>query len=202
MAHRRLVEHRFAEGSLSLSLLAAEEPEPILTPDTDPDRIPFWSVLWSSGAALARRLGELEDWRGAPVLELGCGAGLVGLAAAALGARVVQTDLFAEAVALARLNAGRNGLHSVHHVAADWRHWPFRAAWPVVLASDVAYERACHRPLLDTLRQSLSLGGTAYLVDPGRPMSLDFFALAEREAWRVEMGPLDDGGFLFSLRFR
>lgn len=194
----RLVEHQFIHGPISLAILAAENSEPVLSPDTDPDRIPYWSVLWSSAPELARRLSGLREWQDVPVLELGCGAGLVGLAAAALGARVTQTDLFPAAAALARRNARRNGLCSVRHVAADWRSWPLRVRWPVVLASDVAYERACHRPLLDTLRQCLSPDGTAYFADPGRPMSLDLFALVEQEGWEVDMTPMESG-FLISL---
>lgn len=55
---------------------------------------------------------------GTRFLEVGCGAGLVSLAAAKAGAEVVCTDLNPHAVALARHNARENGL-TVEAVEAD-----------------------------------------------------------------------------------
>lgn len=53
-------------------------------------------TIWESGEVLARLLTTAATWRqrlrGAKVLELGCGTGLVGLAAAAMGAEVTLTD--------------------------------------------------------------------------------------------------------------
>jgi len=195
-----LQPHAFTHGPVSLDVLAAPDLDALVGEGTDPERIPYWSVLWESAYTLARRLVEQDGWEGTPVLELGCGAGLTGLALAARGARVTQTDLFPEAVSLARQNAARNGL-KVRHAAADWHAWPLAGAWPVVLGSDLTYERVSHRPLLDVLRLALAPGGTAYVADPGRPMSLDFFALAEAEGWGVEMEPAPDAPvWLYTLR--
>ena len=43
--------------------------------------MPYWAELWSSSLALARVMA-VRPLRGVPVLELGCGLGLVALAAA------------------------------------------------------------------------------------------------------------------------
>lgn len=61
---------------------------------------------------LARAVAaELSDRPpGQRMLEVGCGAGLVALVAAAAGADVTATDLNPHAVALARHNAQQNGL--------------------------------------------------------------------------------------------
>lgn len=176
----------FRHGAVALELAAAPDLDALLTDDTDPERIPYWAVVWPSAPLLARRLLDGADWRGAEVLELGCGAGLVGLSLAAGGARVLQTDLFAEAAGLARNNARRNGLEQVRHAVADWGAWPFRGRWPVVLGSDLLYERRSHPLLLEVLARSLAPGGTAYLADPGRPMSACFPDLARAEGWNVE----------------
>ena len=58
---------------------------------------------------------------GQRLLDLGCGAGLVGIAAAkTLGAdNVWLTDVDLEAVACARENAARNGVPGVHIVCGD-----------------------------------------------------------------------------------
>ena len=54
------------------------------------------------------------------VLDLGCGTGVYGLAAAALGAaRVVLTDVDGRAIRCARDNARRNGLSNVQCLAGD-----------------------------------------------------------------------------------
>jgi predicted nicotinamide N-methyase len=170
----------------------------------DPERLPYWSVLWPSATALAVRLSTARDWREVKVLELGCGPGATGLALAALGAQVTQTDLFPEAVALARENARGNGITACRHAAADWRAWPVRSRWPIIIGSDLTYERASHPALLSVLEQALAPDGVAYLADPGRPMSLDFFARAESQGWRVEMEDLGKHGsqnvYLYALR--
>ena len=183
----RLVETAFNFHPLRLAVLAAPDLDSLLTPDTDVERLPYWAVVWDSAPALARWMAERGSWTSVEVLELGCGAGLAGLAAAALGAAVMQTDRFPEAAALARRNAARNGLSHVRHAAADWRAWPFTRTWPVVTGSDLTYDRALHVPLLRVLDASLSPGGSAYLADPDRAMTLDFLARAEAAGWRVEM---------------
>jgi predicted nicotinamide N-methyase len=145
-------------------------------------------VVWDSAPTLARWLIDRGGWPGVPVLELGCGAGLVGLVLSYLGAAVTQTDLFPEALALAWRNAARNGLSGIRQVPADWRAWPLAGTWPAVVGSDLTYERAAHGALLNVLERSVAPGGAAYLADPARPMSRGFFARAEGEGWRVDTG--------------
>lgn len=190
----------FNHNGVTLEIEAAPSLERLVTDSTDPDRIPYWAVLWDAAPALARWIIEEDGWADVRVLELGCGVGLVGLCAAALGARVTQTDLFPEAAAAARANARRNGFMGIRHVVADWRHWPLKESWPVVLGSDLAYERAAHAPLLAVLERTVAPGGVALIADPGRPMSLDFFALAERAGWGVEVRQPGEGVQRWELR--
>src|SRR4030095_6589504 len=75
----------------------------------DEDRLPFWAELWPSGTALANAVAG-QALAGRRVLELGCGLGLVGVAAALAGARVLSADRSREAVACAAATAARNGL--------------------------------------------------------------------------------------------
>jgi methylase of polypeptide subunit release factors len=68
-------------------------------------------------------LANLLDVRpGEHVLELGCGSGLLSIAAAKLGAcRVVATDIHAQALQTTRENAVRNGVgHSIELRAGMW----------------------------------------------------------------------------------
>jgi len=182
-----LVETEFKHRQVTLAVLAAPDLDSLLTPDTDAERLPYWAVVWDSASGLARWMMDRRSWKGMDVLELGCGAGLAGLAAAALGADVIQTDRFPEALALARRNAARNGHPRIRHAAADWRAWPFARTWPVVIGSDLTYDRALHAPLLRVLEASLSPGCSAYLADPDRAMSLEFLVRAEDAGWRVKI---------------
>jgi predicted nicotinamide N-methyase len=182
----QLHAHRFSHGPVRLEVPAAPDLDALVTDETDPEHIPFWAVLWESAPVLARWLLDRQDWTSTPVLELGCGAGLTGLALAAAGARVTQTDLFPEAVSLARRNASRNGISGIRHLAADWCRWPLRGQWPVVVASDVLYERRAHAPLLEVLRLTLAPTGTAFLADPGRPMLAAFLARAAEHGWSIQ----------------
>ncbi|MGV3725061.1 MAG: class I SAM-dependent methyltransferase, partial [Actinomycetota bacterium] len=156
-------------GDLRIRGRLEEDLDADLVRGADPERLPYWSVLWHSATALAGHMIQQQRWRGLEVLELGCGPGAAGLALAAAGARVTQTDLFPEAVTLARANACANGINACRHAAADWRAWPFRALWPVIIGSDLTYERASHPALLSVLEQALAPDGVAYLADPGRP---------------------------------
>src|SRR5262249_14927808 len=156
----------------------------LITDDLDLDRPPYWPVLWPASLALARTLPGLLPTH---LLELGCGTGLVGIVGALLWARVVQTDYIPAALLLARHNAERNGVDGIRRVAADWRAWPLRARFPLILASDVTYDRALHAALREVLECSLAPGGIACIADPGRPPTLAFFAALERDGWPVTL---------------
>jgi predicted nicotinamide N-methyase len=190
----RIAAIRFEHGPLSLELEGAPDFEAVVAAWQDPERFPYWSVLWDSAVALGRELIDGGSMAGTDALELGCGLGLPGLCAAAMGARVVQTDRVVEAVAAARRNAARNGLPQVRHVAADWRWWPLHREWPLVFGSDLLYERSGHTALLDVLDAALRPSGEAWIADPGRPMTRDFARLAERRGWRVHRDFLPDPG--------
>ncbi len=103
--------------------------------------VPFWSVPWAGGQALARWvLDHPEEVRGKRVVDFGAGSGLVGLACLIAGAasvRAVDIDPFAEAACL--VNAQENGLSidvSIGDIVGS------EVAADVLLAGDVWYERA------------------------------------------------------------
>jgi len=199
----RLTPVVFRHGPVTLELLAAADLDSLVTADSDAERLPYWAVLWESARGLARWVINRGGWAEVPVLELGCGLGLPGLAAAALGARVAQTDLFLEAVVAARLHAQNNHVPHTTQWVADWRTWDLPGRWPVILGSDVTYERSVHSALLEVLERALEPGGSVHLSDPGRPMSLDFLALAERRGWAVGIDSAPTDGvapvFLYTL---
>lgn len=120
---------------------------------------------------------------GRRVLELGCGLGLPGLAAAVGGARATLTDWAPEAIVAARDNAARNDV-AIDAFVCDWRAPEAlveRAPWDLVLLADVLYEERNVAPLLALLPH---LGAEVLLADPGRATAEPFLAAA-RESWAV-----------------
>ena len=145
--------------------------------------VPYWSVLWRSGVALARELdGTALDGR--RVVELGCGLAAPSIAAARAGAVVLATDSAAEALALAERNATENGVRLETDVV-DWREpedLVRRGPFDLALAADVLYERASVAPLLSLLPR---LAPEAWVADPGRPAADAFLARAGSR-WSVK----------------
>jgi predicted nicotinamide N-methyase len=77
--------------------------------DTDP---PYWAYPWGGGIVLARHLlDHPQKVRGARVLDLGCGGGLVAIAAALAGAQsVLAVDIDPMAITATQMNAQANGV--------------------------------------------------------------------------------------------
>jgi predicted nicotinamide N-methyase len=148
--------------------------------------LPYWAELWPSALALARAL-EDRSFRGARVVELGCGLAIPSIVAALGGARVLATDWSPDAIALVRENAVRNGA-AIETAVVSWAEpGPVveRAPWNLVLASDVLYERRNVDQLLELL-PLLADGRTEVLVaEPGRPPATAFFERAAAR-WQIE----------------
>jgi len=195
-------EIRFDLDGRALIVTAAADLEDLLLTDREIEKPPYWAVLWPAGAALAAHLKSQRDLVRKVTLELGCGAGLAGIVARRRGARVLQTDLFPDAVALARWNARRNGVGGIRYLAMDWRQWSLRGQFDRIFAADVLYDRALHAPLQAILEANLAHHGEALLADPGRPLALEFAARLEADGWTVTMETLAADPPLFLYRCR
>src|SRR5579859_6639623 len=68
---------------------------------------------------MAERLVKEQDWRGARVLDVGCGIGDLGFRLAARGAEVVGVELDAAKVAYASRVRDRWGFRNLRFIAAD-----------------------------------------------------------------------------------
>jgi predicted nicotinamide N-methyase len=145
--------------------------------------VPYWSVLWRSGVALAGKLAEMA-LRGLRIVELGCGLAVPSIAAARAGAVVLATDACADALALAACNARLNDVR-LETATVDWAapdELVRRAPFDLVLAADVLYERASIPQLLSLLPR---LAPEAWLADPGRPAGVAFLEQADSR-WPIE----------------
>ena len=155
-------------GDVELTLERPSEPEALLDEEAfaDDEFMPYWAELWPAGLALAEALHD--DLAGVRVVELGCGLGVPSLVASARGAKVTAVDWAADAIALLRENAARNGLE-LEAVRADWRS--FNGAFDLALAADVLYEARNVDPLVELV---LRLAPRALVGLAGRPCEREF----------------------------
>lgn len=175
-------------GGVPLRLTIPADPDRLLdaqvsamgAADADGDKgpaDPYWAALWSAATPTAEAVLRASWPPGATVLELGCGVGLVGLAALVRGWHVTFSDYTPEAIRIALENARQNGYPQAQSLVIDW-HNPPRAAYDVILASDVLYNRGSHMPLLLAIEQLMSPRGVCWIGDPGRFVAREFVQAA------------------------
>ena len=152
-------------------------------------RLPYWADLWASSIVLAGHLRQRPGLAGKELLELGCGLGLAGIAAAQAGATVVMTDYEEDALEFARFNAATNldpgELSRVTFRCMDWRNAEIPETFDIIMGADIAYERRSFEPLISLVRRLLRPGGTFLLTDPDRDIGREFIRLAGSAGFSV-----------------
>ena len=146
------------------------------------------SRVWPASSELALHVANVV--RGKRVVELGAGAGLAGLASAALGAaRVVLTDL-AENLPLLQRNAARNGL-DVSVAAFDWlTPTTLGERFDVVLAADCVFWPELFDPLLNAIAAVARPDGTVLVAVTHRLGRTDaFLEKLRRRGWTASPRP-------------
>lgn len=163
------------------AILSHEDEERFLRGDQP--RLPYGIALWPSAIALAHELAarQLEGLR---LLELGAGTGLPGIVAAALGARVLQTDRNAAALVVCRRNAENNGA-VLEQRAADWTTWSETGKYDLIVGADILYADSVHPQLRHIFANNLAPGGRLLLSDPFRSESIDLLEAMEADGWNV-----------------
>ena len=165
-------------------LSGTEESEYLLSPV---DRPPYGVALWAASIALAHEVAtRADEFRGSTVLELGAGTGLPGIAAASLGARLVQTDNNLVALHLARRNLERNGL-TADQRQANWAEWSDETRYDRIIGSDILYSAEMHPHLRCIFETNLAPGGRVLLSDPFRASGLRLLEELESSGWAVSM---------------
>ena len=124
---------------------------------------PYWAFAWAGGQALSRYILDNPDVvAGKDVLDFGAGSGLVAIAAAKAGARVLAADIDPFSAAAISLNARANG--AAVAVTTD-DVIGRKGGWRTILVGDMCYERPLAERLLAWLKDS---GALVLLGDPGR----------------------------------
>ncbi len=173
---------------------------------SDQLHLPYWAELWDSAIGMGQWLAagkrmEERGWKVAKasngplssifyplsstsVLDLGCGMGLAGAVAAALGARVMFADLESPALLFARLNS-LPWRERVRTRRLNWKTDRLGERFDLILGADILYERKQWDFLEPFWRAHVAPHGAVLLGEPGRQTG-DLFVdwIAER-GWRL-----------------
>lgn len=151
--------------------------------------LPYWAELWESargiGSFLCDEMATGQAMANMDVLDLGCGMGLAGTVAAALGARVTFADLEPPALMFARLNS----LPWRSQIATRQLNWQtdrLDQSFELILGADILYERI-QWPFLDAFwRAHLRPGGRIILGEPGRQTGDLFVDWITAHRWKLQ----------------
>jgi predicted nicotinamide N-methyase len=185
----RWVEHRIGELRLRFAEIRDVDPcVSALYPEclVDHGDAPVWMISWPAAFGLAEYLVHELGVKDGAVLELGCGTAVVGVVAAAAGARVLCTDYDEIALCVARHNLLHNGLRGARLSLLDWYAGEVGEQFPLVVGSEITYHNVAFEPLLGVLQRSVAPGGTVVLSDIFRKQTDAFLDLARGRGWRVE----------------
>jgi predicted nicotinamide N-methyase len=181
-------------GGITFSITTAEDMELLIGRITEEEfskdeRLPYWAEVWHSALALGEFLQEHPELvAGRDVHEIGCGLGVPGITAARLGARITFSDYEEHALLAARLNFLENFPGgTAEFLSLDFRKPPARC-WPVILASDVIYERRFTEPLAVFLDSVTAPGGTIVLAEPDREIAAAFFEKMSANGYSLVSG--------------
>ncbi len=127
---------------------------------------PYWAYAWAGGLALARHiLDRPATVAGRRVLDLGTGSGLVGIAAAKVGAsQVIAADTDRYAIVALSLNAEANNV-AVTPVEVDLDAGP-PADIDLVLVGDLFYDESVAARVTAFLDRCATID--VLIGDPGR----------------------------------
>jgi predicted nicotinamide N-methyase len=147
--------------------------------------LPYWAEVWDSAAGIGQQLLEMQSQvAGRSVLDLGCGQGLAGCVAAALGADVLLADLEPPALLFAKLNS----LQSAGRVRTRQLNWQtdhLDQTFDFILGADILYDRAQWTYLEPFWRRHLAKGGYVLLGEPGRQTGDRFGQWIESAGWNL-----------------
>jgi predicted nicotinamide N-methyase len=180
---------------LAVSDLADYVDSATLLSDPSAPEPPYWAHLWTGSRALARQVVASTACAGQRVLDIGCGLGLVGVAAALRGATVVAMDTAFAALRFVTASAQLNGCE-VYPVQTDLRAPGVRGFFDLCFAADVTYEPVLQVALADFLAAHLAPAGRAWCAESVRTFDRAFhdrcrsrgLAVAEQEVREPEDG--------------
>jgi predicted nicotinamide N-methyase len=174
-------------GESSVKVVRPAEPDRLLDDpvvhdwNQSDDYMPYWAYLWPGARLLAEVLAR-EPWPECGhgqvppcALEIGCGVGLAGMVALRRGLRVHFTDYDLAPLRFVDRSMRENGFDPNLCTTGllDWREPP-QLTFPIILGSDVLYERRLVPLVANLLAAMLEPGGQALIACPGRSSAESF----------------------------
>ena len=159
--------------------------------------LPYWAELWDSAIGVAEYLATTLARRPSGttlrVLDLGCGMGLTGMTAAAMGADVLLADLESDALLFARLNTLR-WRDRVRVRQVDWQADRLSEQFDLIIGADVLYDKTQWEFLDPFFDAHVAKHGTILLGEPGRPTGDLFQTWITERNWLLEMSRIRPPG--------
>jgi predicted nicotinamide N-methyase len=181
---------RIADPDVVLDRVAAEEDrrEKVSGERREGEELhlPYWAELWESGMGIGQMLvGAPELVQGKNVLDLGCGMGLAGTVAAALGANVLFADLEPDSLLFATLNS-LPWRENIRTRRLNWQRDHLDERVDLILGADILYEKQ-QWPFLESFwRKHLAERGSVVLGEPGRQTGDLFLEWISSKPWKIE----------------
>jgi predicted nicotinamide N-methyase len=153
--------------------------------------LPYWAELWDSAVGIGQFLVRAAR-RHEPALnldrtlDLGCGMGLSGSVAAALGGQVLFADIETPALLFAALNSLPWHSH-VRTRRTNWRTDHLGRQFTLIVGADILYEKAQWPYLEPFWRKHLAPGGTVLLGEPGRQTGDQFLDWIKPKPWSMTL---------------
>ena len=160
---------------------------------------PYWAQSWASSIDCARAMLS-RDLRGVDVLDLGCGLGTTGAAAANQGADVWMVDNADPALPFAERNTWpwRDRI-TIRRI--DWTRDRLPRKYPLIVGADILYDDLQWQPLEHFWREHLSDDGELLLGEPNRAGCADFCDWLCGRGWDCT-STTSENGRLISSRLR
>ena len=182
---RLLAEHTIDDqirlGGQTFQLKRVAELDPLLDAISDDEfnqdeRLPYWAELWPSALGLSEYILENTPiFANRSVIEIGCGLGLCGIAAASCGAEMMFTDYDELALEYTQENFFRNFKRPARVACMDWRQPDLTEKFDILIGSDVLYEKRWLEPVFKLIGLLLKDGGETFIAEPGRKIAQEFF---------------------------
>jgi predicted nicotinamide N-methyase len=157
---------------------------------------PYWALVWTGARAIASVVAGRSLPGFTRVLDLGCGLGLSGLAAARRGFPVTFGDYLDEPLGFVRATLARCGSRRSDVRRIDFTRDAPSEQYDLILAADIVYDPAHYAPLASYLDAALSPHGTILLTESLRADARVFlegmrgrgFSDDRRALWVMEDG--------------
>lgn len=170
------------------------------------DFAPYFGTIWPSAKSLTNYLGDIfdESWKKLKILEVGCGLAIPSLFLAKNGCQVLTTDFHPDVREFLNQNLQLNNIRSIAYTDLDWRASKFDfiklyGCFDIILGSDILYDKEQPFALADFLSNLLTVGGRAFIADPGRPYLQSFFNEIRVLGMKAEEVILEDNIFLIQI---